>query len=86
MQRIALTFFCEENMLFASRASSFFGSEINQSHAPHNLARIMSRPRKKKKVTNNNIRNSWSRHYTDKVAGWKLFDHKKTQCNNVSLF
>ncbi len=31
---IALTFFCEENMLFASQAISFFGSRINESHAP----------------------------------------------------
>jgi hypothetical protein len=31
---IPLTFFYEENMLFVSQATSFFGSRINESHAP----------------------------------------------------
>ncbi len=31
---IVLTFFFEENMLFTSLASSFFGLGINESHAP----------------------------------------------------
>ncbi len=44
---------------------------VNLCCTIHNLTRIMSGPHKNHKVTNNNIWNSWSRHYTHNVAGWR---------------
>jgi hypothetical protein len=47
----------------------------------HDLPKIMSGPRKNNKVTNDNIRKPWSRHYTHKVAGSRLFD----RCNKPGV-
>jgi parallel beta-helix repeat protein len=45
---------------------------VNSCRTIHNVVRIMSDPRKNNKLTNNNVQNSRSGHYTLKEAGNKV--------------